>query len=79
MRCNPLCQYLVNCEYGEWGEWDPLSATCDIAIRSRFREETIQARYGGKSCDGSKNMTETIYLEACKGRVKNICQRGNCI
>ena len=62
---------VVDCVWGEYGDWSTCSATCGGGTRTRTRVEAIPASNGGSPCTGSATETTTIWTEcnnfACPG------------
>ena len=59
----------VNCEWDEWkiGECDQ---TCGGGIRRNTRKIKVNAKHGGKECEGSATSTETCNTNECPGMIK---------
>ena len=59
--------YVVDCVWGEYGEWSACSTTCGDGTRTRTRTEEIASAYGGAECSGSGTVTEECNTAACPG------------
>ena len=59
---------IVDCIWGEYGEWSTCSATCGIGTKTRTRPENIPASHGGAPCPGSATETGQCNPGECPGR-----------
>ena len=59
---------LVDCIWGEYGEWSTCSATCGGGTKTRTRPDATPASNGGAPCTGSATETGQCNLDACPGR-----------
>ncbi|KAL5250413.1 hypothetical protein ACHWQZ_G016220 [Mnemiopsis leidyi] len=55
----PACN--IDCEVGEWGEWDFLTTEKGSAIRQRSRKITVEPENGGKRCPALTESEECTY------------------
>ena len=68
------CQPNVDCEWGEWHEWNGCSATCD-GLRHRSRHVALQGSGYGKFCAGVADEVQNCgSSSACEGEAKVDCQ-----
>ena len=58
---------VVDCVWGEYGEWSTCSATCGGGTRTRTRPEDTPASNGGLPCTGSATVTGPCNSDACPG------------
>ena len=64
------CQLNVDCEWGEWHEWNGCSATCD-ELRHRSRHVASQGSGHGKFSTGVADEVQNCSLSsACEGEAK---------
>ena len=59
---------LVDCMWGEYGEWSTCSATCGGGTNTRTRPEATPASNGGAPCTGSATETGQCNPDACPGK-----------
>ena len=57
--------YLVDCEWGPYGEWSTCSKTCGGGEKSRSREVEIPASSGGQPCEGEDTETVDCNMGLC--------------
>ena len=57
----------MDCEWDEFGDWNPCNVTCGGG--TEFREKTIKikAQDGGKGCTGSPREEKQCNLHGCPG------------
>ena len=68
------CQPNVDCEWGEWHEWNDCSTTCD-GLRHRFRHLALQGSRHGKFCTGVSDEVQNCGSSSgCEGEAKVDCQ-----
>ena len=58
---------VVDCVWGEYGEWSTCTATCGGGTRTRTRPEATPASNGGAPCSGSATETGQCNTDACLG------------
>lgn len=56
----------VDCFWGDWKDWGSCSASCGGGMRTRERDETINA-CPGIPCTGSNNQDEPCNEGCCPG------------
>ena len=59
--------YLVDCAWGDFGDWGDCSATCGDGERSRTRIIATPASGNGAECTGDATETETCNEGECPG------------
>ena len=59
---------LVDCIWGEHGEWSTCSDTCGGGTKTRTRPEATPASNDGAPCTGSATETGQCNTDACPGR-----------
>ena len=57
--------HLVDCVWGEFGEWTECSATCGTGSQSRTRTIETPAQNGGVACSGAEMETRDCNTETC--------------
>jgi hypothetical protein len=63
--CNPAdCP--VDCEWGDWGQFDGCDATCGFGHFTRTRERDVTAKNDGAECAGSTSHTAQCILQQCE-------------
>ena len=74
-RCDDVsCQPNVDCEWGEWHEWNDCSATCH-GLRHRSRHVALQGSGHGKFCTCVADEVQNCgSSSACEGEAKVDCQ-----
>ena len=50
----------MNCELSEWSIWSSCSVSCGGGTRSRSREVTTEAKWGGTECS-----RDVLEIETC--------------
>ena len=60
--------YLVNCKWGDFGEWSRCSQTCGNGQKSRTRSRRTQEANGGSPCVGDETDKQSCNPEICPGR-----------
>ena len=61
---------LVDCEWSEWTETSPCSASCGKdASKNKTRSIVHGAQHGGKNCSGDSTQIENCNLQPCPGTV----------
>ena len=58
---------VVNCEWGDFGEWSICSQTCGGGEISRTRSKKIQAENGGSPCTGDETENQSCNPHSCPG------------
>lgn len=58
----------VDCEWEEWPEWSPCSASCEGGTQSRSRAYKQIALHGGKECSGSHFEQKECNQHKCPGK-----------
>eukprot|EP00928_Gymnodinium_smaydae_P043542 TRINITY_DN2914_c0_g2_i3.p1 TRINITY_DN2914_c0_g2~~TRINITY_DN2914_c0_g2_i3.p1 ORF type:complete len:2033 (+),score=334.18 TRINITY_DN2914_c0_g2_i3:329-6427(+) len=56
----------VDCEWTDWGEWGPCSASCGGGERARQRKKKAHSRHGGAKCLGNNRALEWCGTNPCK-------------
>lgn len=68
--CNADIPCPIDCTYAQWSEWSPCSVSCGVGRRSRSREITREARFGGKPCDDLDDtidcMADVLCVDDCE-------------
>ena len=59
---------LVDCIWGEYGEWSTCSAKCGGGTETRTRSEATPASTDGAPCVGPGTETRQCNLHECPGR-----------
>ena len=63
---------LVDCEWSEWTETSPCSASCGKdASKNKTRSILREAQHGGKNCSGHSTQIENCNLQPCPGTVNS--------
>eukprot|EP00066_Takifugu_rubripes_P008599 XP_003974907.2 PREDICTED: complement component C7-like [Takifugu rubripes] len=77
-----LCNYMINCQWGPFGDW----SECDGCTKSQTRSRVmaVYAQFGGNPCQGSRTETRPCETtkgcplqEGCGDRFR--CRSGKCI
>jgi len=55
----------VHCELSAWSNWTACSATCGDGTKTRSRSVTVDAKHGGKACDGALEATDLCKDKEC--------------
>ena len=58
----------VDCSWDNWSAWSQCSLTCEVGIKTRSRNISIEASNGGKACSGERQMTVSCNEGACPGK-----------
>ena len=61
--------FIVDCEWGEFGEWGGCSQTCGEGIQTRTRSVKRFAKFGGILCTGYSTESKPCNLQKCPGKV----------
>ena len=62
--------FSVDCEYSNWSEWDECSKQCGGGTKSRSRQVTREAWYGGEKCDEEDEVESSLCNEnPCEGNI----------
>lgn len=56
----------VNCEWNDWGEWGPCSASCGGGKHIRTRTVATPAMNGGKECGIDSDESESCHDDPCQ-------------
>ena len=70
--CSFLCNFFsVDCEYSKWNEWGECDKVCGGGTRSRRRQVTREAWYGGDKCtDENKMESQPCNEQPCSGNIR---------
>ena len=58
---------LVDCAWGDFGEWTECSATCGTGTQTRTRTEATAAAHGGTACAGDSSESQDCNTQDCPG------------
>ena len=64
-QSNDFDPFLVNCEFGEWGNWTTCSKSCDGGDQTRQRSIATAAAFGGTECSGDLKETQSCNTQNC--------------
>ena len=57
----------VDCEWDEFGDWNPCNVTCGGGTEFRGRTIRTQAQYGGQECLGKAIEKKQCNVHGCPG------------
>ena len=57
--------YLVDCEWGSYGEWSSCTVSCGGGEKSRTRSVATPASNGGQECEGEATESEACNTGGC--------------
>ena len=60
---------LVDCKWGDFGEWGGCTQTCGEGIQTRTRKRIQFARFGGILCSGYSTESKACNTQDCPGNV----------
>jgi hypothetical protein len=55
----------IDCEYAEWKEWSDCSEFCGPGTKKHYRGHAVEAKYGGKPCEGPKSEEADCFVKPC--------------
>ncbi|XP_068160698.1 SCO-spondin [Antennarius striatus] len=58
-----LCD--VDCEWANWSQWSPCSASCGSGQQSSTRVKLRSSQYGGRPCEGPDHRTTSCMAPDC--------------
>ena len=58
---------VVDCEWGNFGDWSSCSQTCGGGEKSRTRSRKTQPENGGNPCIGEETEKQTCNPDTCPG------------
>ena len=57
----------INCEWDDFNDWGQCSKSCGGGIQRRNRSRLVEAKDGGKDCDGKSVMFQLCNTQDCLG------------
>ena len=60
---------LVDCEWGDYGDWSECSESCGTGTEFRDRAVKISAQNGGEACTGEAREQKECNTHPCAGRL----------
>lgn len=68
--CNRDIPCPIDCTYAPWSDWSACSVSCGVGKRTRKREITREARFGGKPCNDLDDtidcMADVLCVDDCE-------------
>ena len=69
---------LVDCEWGDYGDWSECSESCGNGTEFRDRVVKISAQHGGQNCTGEAREQKQCNTHPCAGKEYLLCITTSC-